>query len=97
MEMDLASKVRAAARAGWWTVILVSLIMTGAWFLAIAIVGAQPAWLGKIWPGEVDWDEIQALYVRFFAVFKMIVWTMIALTIWLTCWGARLRRLAERG
>jgi len=96
MELDLAAKVRAAARAGWWTVILISLFMTGGWFLAIALLRAQPEWASTFWPGKVDWDEIRTIYIWAFGMMKMMVWLMVGLTIWLTFWGGRLKRLAKQ-
>ena len=94
MNESLSNRVRAAAVAGWWTVLIVAVVMTVQWFVLLAIMSAEPGWLLRLWGGgELDWPRVQTILIYFFAVFKLILFTFVIIALWLTLWSRRLKRV----
>jgi hypothetical protein len=89
-----ASRVRAAAGAGWWTILIAALWMTGAWLVWLWILSAQPGWAAALWGGKIDWDQIRALMIKFFALSKLVLFLAAMTVIWLSLWARKLKRLA---
>jgi hypothetical protein len=49
---DFEKKVRAAAVAGWWTVLIAVLFVTLQWIIYLVVMSDRPAWLLSMWgPG----------------------------------------------
>ncbi len=92
---DLFQKrVRAAATATWWT-FLAGIAMT---FLigagSLHILNAKPEWIVHMWRG-IPWETIQTSTVWIVGIFKMIIWLVFLLAIWLTIWASKLRKIKE--
>ncbi len=91
--MDAFGKrVRSAAVAGWWTVIIGVVWMTAGWLTMRWILEARPDWIMTVWGNIIVWDEAQAFTLWFFSVFKLILFVMILLTVWLTIWARQLKK-----
>ncbi len=45
MNESLANRVRSAAVAGWWTILIIGIFMMVQWFFVLAILSIRPAWL----------------------------------------------------
>ena len=86
-------KVRAAAVAGWWTLLIAVLFVTLQWLIYLAIMSARPAWLMTLWGPDVTWPFIQNVVFWMVAVFKLCLWVMAAAVVWLTLWARQLRKL----
>ncbi len=97
MSDTLASRVRAAAGAGWVAVILFAVILTVSWLGALALMHARPEWVLKLLGGgmALNWDRLQTMYLWAFAALKMALWAMLIGVIWLSLWACRLKRLEE--
>ena len=96
MNGSLAKRVRAAAVAGWWTLLIAWLWLTFAWVVWMAILHTRPEWMLKLWGGgELTWPKVHDLMITFLAVFKMIVGLALLVVIWLTLWSARLKRVEK--
>jgi hypothetical protein len=94
MDNDLfAKRVRAAAGAGWRTVIVAFLWITVAWCAGLWLISLKPDWLIPLWGGMITWDEIHMVMIWFFTVFKIVFFVMIMTTIWLTFWASRLKKM----
>lgn len=90
----LARRVRSAAGAGWWTVLIVAIWMTIAWFVWLAILNAKPEWLLWLWGGgDLGWSAVRNIVLWFFVVFKLMLFTVVIVVIWLTLWASRLKRV----
>jgi hypothetical protein len=88
-----AQRVRSAAIAGWWTLLIATIFLTVQWVAYLSIIGSQPAWMLRVWGGgDMHWGTIQTIWVWITAVFKMIVWVVTMLVIWLSLWARRLAR-----
>jgi hypothetical protein len=85
-------RVRAAAVAGWWTLlvaaIMVLLITSGAAF----IFNHRPDWVTRMWPG-VGWDAIQNVGLWMIAIYRVIVWVLVLIVVWLSLWSRKLKRI----
>jgi hypothetical protein len=55
----LQKKVRAAALAGWWTVLIAYCILLIQWFAYLMIIPRQPAGMLCFWDESVIWQEIR--------------------------------------
>jgi hypothetical protein len=56
MSDELAKRVRAAAGAAWYTVLIGVLWLTVAYFLWLAILTRRPEWVRTLWGGgDLTW------------------------------------------
>jgi|GEM_PF-242732 len=91
-------KVRAAAVAGWWVILIAYALLLVIWIAYLVIMSARPAWLLVMWgQGEVGWGFVQTVSLWFMAIFKFCIWVMILAVLWLTLWARQLRKLDREG
>jgi hypothetical protein len=86
-------KVRAAAVAGWWVILIGYALLTLTWGVYLALVSALPAWMRAMWGQDVSWDFMQTVSLWFLGVFKLFLWFLILIVLWLTVWARQLRTL----
>jgi hypothetical protein len=92
---DLFEKrVRAAAAAGWWTVLIAVAFITLQWIVYLAVMSARPAWLLSMWGPAASWPLVQQVWFWAIVVLKFVLWLMILVAIWLTLWARQLRKRA---
>ncbi|MCE5328251.1 MAG: hypothetical protein LLG01_17745 [Planctomycetaceae bacterium] len=92
----LARRVKAAAGAAWWTLLIMVIILTGAWIGVLLVTHQRPEWVGNLIGGKIDWDQIHTMYLWFFGAMKMILWVVFMLSVWLSIWARKLRRIARQ-
>jgi hypothetical protein len=88
-------RVRAAAVAGWWTLLIAVGFVTLLWIIYLAVMSARPAWLLSMWGPGVDWAFVQNVWFWAIAVLKFIVWLTVLAVTWLTLWARQLRKGAD--
>ena len=93
MNEAFEKKVRAAAVAGWWVVLIGYALLTLTWGVYVALVSARPAWMRAMWGPDVSWDFMQTVSLWFLGVFKLFLWFLILIVLWLTLWARQLRKL----
>ena len=86
-------KVRAAAVAGWWTILIGYVLLTLTWIVYRSLVSARPAWMPAMWGQDISWDYMQVVSLWFLGVFKLFLWFLILVVLWMTLWARQLRRL----
>ena len=91
MNDDFAKKVRSAAIAGWWTLLIAAIFLTIQWFVFLGFVNCRPAWVVKFW-GGVSWETIQTVGLWMTGIFKMIIWVFAMVVVWLSLWARGLRK-----
>lgn len=90
---DFTRRIRSAAVAGWWTLLIAAAFLTWQWVAYLVIMALKPAWMLRFWGGsDLQWSTIQTIWIWLTAVFKLIVWMAALLVIWLTLWARRLSR-----
>jgi hypothetical protein len=85
-------KVRAAAVAGWWVVLIGYVLLVVTWLIYLGIVTARPAWMLVLWGQDVTWDVMQTMSLWFLGVCKLLLWLLFLAALWLTLWARQLRK-----
>ena len=88
------NRVRGAAIAGWWTLLIAVGFITLLWVVYLVVMSARPAWLLAVWGPDMDWAFVQRVWFWAIAVLKLVMWLMALATIWLTLWARQLRKQA---
>ena len=97
MNDSFEKKVRAAAIAAWWVVLIGYVLLTVVWLVYLALVTTRPAWLLAMWGQAVTWDFMQTVSLWFMGVFKLFLWFLFLVALWLTLWARQLRRTNGQG
>jgi hypothetical protein len=93
---DLFTKrVRTAAVAGWWTLLIFYCILLIQWFAYLLIMARQPAGVLCIWGAGATWPEIRTVWLWGMVAFKLAVGMMLFVVVWLTIWARQLSRHKE--
>ena len=95
MDDIFTKRVRAAAAAGWWTILIVYCFLILQWLLYLFIMSGQPSWMLKLMGAGLTWQTYQTLWLWGMLVFKLGILLMAVIVVWLTVWGRRLSRLKE--
>ena len=85
-------RVRAAAVAGWWVVLIAVAFILLQWIVYLAVMHARPAWYLALWGPDVDWAFVHTVWFRAIAILKFIWWLMVFAVLWLTLWARQLRK-----
>jgi hypothetical protein len=93
---DFERRVSAAAIAGWWVVVLAAALLVLSWIAYLVVISAQPTWLLSLWGPDLSWAYIQNVWFWAIVVFKLIVWLMALVALWLTLWVRQLRKSTSR-
>jgi hypothetical protein len=98
MNDPFEKKVRAAAIAGWWVVLIGYALLLVTWVVYLGIMSARPAWLFTMWgQGDVSWAFVQTVSLWFLGVFKLFLWFLFLAALWLTLWARQLRKAGREG
>ena len=93
MNDPFEKKVRAAAVAAWWAVLIAYALLLVTWAAYLGLLSARPAWLLTLWGGgDVSWAFVQTVSLWFLGVFKLAIWLIILAALWLTLWARQLRK-----
>jgi len=86
-------KVRTAAVAAWWVVLIGYALLILTWGVYLILVTARPEWMLAMWGQNVTWDFMQTVSLWFLGVFKLFLWFLFLTALWLTLWARQLRKL----
>jgi hypothetical protein len=87
MDEIFTKKVRGAAVAGWWTVLIAYCILLIEWLAYLLICTRHPAaMLCFVGPG-VTWPEVRTIWLWGMVAYDIIVGMMLFVVIWLTLWA----------
>jgi hypothetical protein len=89
-------RVKAAAVAGWWTVLITVAFITLQWIIYLVVMHTRPAWFLSMWGPEVNWAFVHIVWFWAIVVLKFILWLTILVVIWLTLWARQLRKADGR-
>ena len=92
MDEIFTKKVRTAAVAGWWTLLIAFCILLIQWIAYLLIMTRQPAGILCLWGNSVTWPEIRSIWLWSMVAFKLGVTMMIFVGIWLTLWARQLAK-----
>ena len=97
MNDSFEKKVRAAAVAAWWVVLIGYALLTLTWGVYLILVTARPEWMLAMWGQNVTWDFMQTVSIWFLGVFKLLLWFLFLAALWLTLWARQLRKSDREG
>jgi hypothetical protein len=97
MNGTFETRLRASARAGWWTLLIGAVFLTFQWIIYILLMSGRPSWPLVLWGNGISWDIVQNLWLWGAAIFKLCLWLMALVVIWLTLWARQLRRTVDSG
>ena len=92
MDRTFEMRVRTAATAGWWTLLIGVVFLTLQWILFLLVMSARPAWILSVWGGGLDWENVRHVWFWGAAVFKLFLWLLALIVLWLTLWARQLRK-----
>ncbi len=92
MNDPFTTRVRAAAVAGWWTVLISIGFVLLLWGGYQVIISNKPFWLPRLWGPDVTWAEIQHLALWVIIAIRFTVWLLILVVLWLTLWARQLKK-----
>jgi hypothetical protein len=93
MDQLFTKKVRSAAIAGWWTLLIAYVVLLIQWFAYLLIMSKQPEGMLSLWGAGVSWPEMRMIWLWGMVAYKLGVGMMLFVVIWLTLWA---RRLAQK-
>ncbi|MFZ1936453.1 MAG: hypothetical protein WCB27_04420 [Thermoguttaceae bacterium] len=82
-------RVRAAAVAGWWVVLVAFAFVVLQWLIYRAIADTQLAWA---FSPNLNWAFVQMVWFCAIVVLKVVIWLMVLTALWLTLWARQLRK-----
>ena len=86
-------RVQSAAVAGWWTVLITVIVLTVQWFLLRWIAMDPESWIRSLWKPFYDADVLH-LALWLIGVWKLCLWLLASVALWLTLWARQLRKRA---
>jgi hypothetical protein len=92
MDEIFTRKVRSAAIAGWWTLLIFYCILLIQWLAYVLIMTRQPAGMLCIWGAGVTWSEIRTIWLWGMVAYKLGIGMMLFVVVWLTLWARRLAK-----
>jgi hypothetical protein len=90
MDEMFAKKVRAAAVAGWWTLLIFWCVLLIQWLAYVVIMTRQPSGILCLFGEGVTWPEIRTIWLWTMVAFKLSVGMMLFIVVWLTLWARQL-------
>ncbi len=94
MNSTFENRVRAAAVAGWWTLLIAVGFLVFQWIAYLLVTSTQPAWLLSLWGPDISWNTIQNVWFWIMAIFKLCLWLLALVVLWMTLWARQLRKRA---
>jgi hypothetical protein len=92
MDEIFTKKVRAAAGAGWWTLLIAFCILLIQWLAYLLIMTRQPLGILCFWGKGVTWPGISTIWLWAMVAYKLGIAMMIFVVIWLTLWARQLAK-----
>jgi hypothetical protein len=90
MDDLFTKKVRTAAVAGWWTLLIAYGILLVQWLAYLLIMAREPTGILCIWGNGFTWPEIRTIWLWAMVAYKLGVVMMLFIVIWFTLWARQL-------
>jgi hypothetical protein len=85
-------RIRSAAAAGWWTLLIGVAFLVVQWILYLAFMSSRPAWLLFLWGPNTSWETINQVWFWALVLFKVCLGLLALVSLWLTLWARQLRK-----
>jgi hypothetical protein len=87
---DVVDRLRAAMRAGWWTVIIGALLVTFVWLVRLAVVELNLTFVATVW--GISMDEVGRIFLDYIVICKLILLIAVLACVFLTMMVRELSR-----
>jgi hypothetical protein len=88
-------RVRAAAIAVWWTLLVDVGFIVILWLLYLLVMSARPAFVLSLWGPGTTWPFVQTVWFWAIAILKFFIWLLALVALWLTLWARQLRKRTD--
>jgi len=78
----VVGQLRAAMRAGWWTLLIGALYITVAWLIRAAVVGWELTWVARLWGTSIE--EVARIWLGAIFLCKLMLFLCFLACIFLT-------------
>ena len=92
MDEMFMKKIRTAAVAGWWTLLIAYCLLLISWFGYLQIMTMQPEGMLCLFGKGATWAEIRTVWLWGLVAYKLVVAMMLFIVIWLTIWAKKLAK-----
>ena len=92
MNDSFEKRVRAAAVAGWWVLLVAVAFVTLLWLLYLTVMSTRPEWVRAMWGPGISWSFVQDVWFWAVVGLKFCIWLFAFVVLWLTRWGRQLRK-----
>jgi len=92
MNDTFEKRVRSAAAAGWWVVLIGLGFIVLQWIAYLAVMHSRPGWYLAMWGPDVDWAFVHNVWFWAIALLKLVLWLTVFAVLWLTLWSRQLRK-----
>ncbi len=93
MNNEFVQRVKAAAVAGWWTLLMAFAFLLRAWFIFRTLLATRPEWLLALCGPDVSWANINTMGLWLLTIFKLCIYLLALVVVWLSLWTSQLRKL----
>ena len=92
MNDDFVRKVRSAAVAGWWTLLVAAAVLVGQWIAHLFSTSVRPGWVLWLWGPGVTWEYLQHVWWLGTAFMKLLLLSLAIPCLWLNLWARQLQK-----
>jgi hypothetical protein len=85
------AKVRAAAVAAWWTLLVAIAFVIVQWLGYLLATNVRPAWFLALCGPGATWESLAPTWFNALVLMKATLWPIAIAAIWLTLWARGLR------
>ena len=71
MSDTVEMRIRSAAAAAWWTLLIGMAFLTLQWILCLVLTSSRPAWLLSLWGPNLGWETINQVWFWALVLFKI--------------------------
>ncbi len=91
MDNAFLAKVRAAAVAAWWTLLVAIAFLVFLWLFYLLALHVKPGWfLSLVGPGAT-WEILGPIWFKALLIVKLSLWPIGVAAVWLSLWARQLR------
>jgi len=87
-------RVKAAAVASWWILLIAIGFLLIQWLLYLLVMSARPTFLLSLWGPDTTWPFVQTVWFWAIAIMKACLWPLALAALWLTLWARQLKKRA---
>ena len=91
MDNAFRAKVRAAAVAAWWTLLVAIVFIIVQWLGYLLASNVRPAWFLTLCGPGVTWESLAPVWFNALVLLKATLWPIAIAAVWLTLWARQLR------